>query len=49
MSKWSDTDEREIWRAMVVQSHGPDDVDALEFLRHRSRADRSGVTGVRGP
>lgn len=39
MSKWSDTDERRVWRALVVQIHGPEDVDALDYLRRGSRAD----------
>ncbi|WP_281373091.1 hypothetical protein [Halosimplex rubrum] len=39
MSKWSDVDEQRIWEGLVVQSHGPDDVDALEYLRRGSRAD----------
>jgi hypothetical protein len=39
MSKWSDVDESRIYRALVVQSHGPDGVDALEYLRSGSRAD----------
>ncbi|WP_281377610.1 hypothetical protein [Halosimplex pelagicum] len=39
MSKWSDVDERRIWRALVVQSHGPDGVDAFDYLQGGSRAD----------
>ncbi|WP_281377735.1 hypothetical protein [Halosimplex pelagicum] len=39
MSKWSDVDERRIWRSLVVQSHGPDGVDAFDYLRAGSRAD----------
>lgn len=37
MSKWSDTDERRIWRSLVVQEFG--DIDALDYLQRSSRAD----------
>jgi len=37
MSKWSDTDESRIYRALVVQEFG--DADALEYLAGQSRAD----------
>lgn len=42
MSKWSrDSDEsaRRIARALVVQAFSDEDVDALEYLGRRSRAD----------
>jgi len=35
MSKWStDPDERErnVYRALVVDEYGPDDIDALDYL-----------------
>ncbi|WP_459191805.1 hypothetical protein [Halosimplex sp. J119] len=37
MGKWSDVDESRIWRALVVQEFG--DIDALDYLQARSRAD----------
>jgi hypothetical protein len=43
MSTWSDADETTIWRAVVVQERGREDVDALDYLRERSRADPEGV------
>jgi|GEM_PF-4998678 len=39
MSKWSGTDRQRIYRGLVVQSHGPDGVDAFDYLQAGSRAD----------
>lgn len=36
MSRYADDPEdieRRIWRGLVVQEFGPDDVDALEYIR----------------
>jgi hypothetical protein len=37
--------DRRIARALVVQEHGRDDVDALDYIADRSRADPSQVGG----
>lgn len=42
MSRWSrDADELEqrIARALIVQEHGPGDIDALDHLAHMSERD----------
>jgi hypothetical protein len=42
MSRWStDADEleRRIARALIVQEHGREDVDALDYLAHASSRD----------
>jgi len=39
MGRYDHADERDIWRALVVQKYGPDEVDALDYLAAQSRAD----------
>jgi hypothetical protein len=45
MSKWTtdDLDDR-IEKALIVQEHGRDDVDALDYLAHTSTADDTDLT-----
>jgi len=45
MSKWSDADETTIWRAVVVGEYH-DDVDPLDHLQIRSRADPEDIDDV---
>jgi len=44
MSRYDHTDVQDIMQAIVVQEFGRDDVDALDFLAHRSRADTTNLT-----
>ena len=39
--------DRDIQRALVVQSHGPEGVDALDYLAVTSRADPTTADDVR--
>ena len=44
-SDWSavTAEETDLYRGLVVQSHGPEDVSALDYLAHRSRADTTEI------
>lgn len=47
MSRWStdpDELERRIARALIVQEHGREDVDALDHLAHTSKRDPAQIT-----
>jgi hypothetical protein len=36
MSRYDHADERDLYRGLVVQEYGPEDVGLLEYLRARS-------------
>jgi len=45
MGRYDHSDDRDIYRALVVQEFGADDVNALDYLQSQSRADPEGIDG----
>ncbi|MFW6434867.1 MAG: hypothetical protein ACOCY1_00655 [Halovenus sp.] len=39
MSRYHHADERDLYRGLVVDEFGPEHVDLLDYLAHRSPAD----------
>lgn len=43
MGRYSHLEERDLWRGLVVQEFHPEDVDALDWIAHESRADTTEI------